>query len=136
MSLATLTSKDLSRVQRLIERKEALTEQVAEINAQLQAIESGAPAPSAQAEPSSAAAEATPNAHRPKRRGRRTARGQLKERVSNELKSAGKQGMKIGELAERLGTGYGNITAFFQTTAKKIKAIKKIGPARFAWVGA
>ncbi len=73
---------------------------------------------------------------RKNRKGGGKVRGQLKERVSSELKSAGKQGMKIRELADRLGTSYGNIKAFFQSTGRKIKQIKKVGPAQFAWVGA
>jgi hypothetical protein len=36
-------------------------------------------------------------------------------------------------LATRFGTSYGNITSFFQTTAKKIKAIKNVGRGRYAW---
>ena len=133
MSLTTLTSKDLSRAQRLIERKEALAQQVAEIDTELQAIESGAPVWAAQTKPASPApAPATPPRNR---RAGKTVRGQLKGRVISELRSAGKSGVKIRELADRIGTSYGNVTAFFQSTGKKIKQIKKIGPAQYAWVG-
>jgi hypothetical protein len=137
MSLATLTSKELSRIQKLIEQKEALAQQIVEINSELEAIESGAPEPARVASPIPQAA-AAPEAAAPvksptKRRAGRTVRGTLKERVSEELKSAGKQGLKVQDLATRLGTGYGNIKTFFQTTGKKIKEIKKVGPALFAW---
>ena len=141
MSLATLSSKDLSRIQKLIERKEILAEQIAEINNQLEAIESGVPAaPStpifrsaSEMKPAGAAPSAVT---RRKNRAGRTVRGQLKEQISSELKSAGKQGVKVKDLASRIGTSYGNITAFFQSTGKKMKEIKKVGPAQFAWVGA
>jgi hypothetical protein len=56
--------------------------------------------------------------------------------ISGELKAAGKEGMRVKELAKKLGTSDGNITNFFQSTAKKIKEIKKVGPGQFAWVGA
>ena len=140
MSLATLTSKELSRIQKLIEQKEALAQQIVEINSELEAIESGAPEPARVAGPTPRAAAAPKSAPaaepimpRKKRRAGRTVRGTLKERVSEELKSAGKQGLKVADLAARLGTGYGNITTFFQTTGQKITEIKKVGPAQFAW---
>jgi hypothetical protein len=44
--------------------------------------------------------------------------------------------MRVKDLAVRLGTSYGNITSFFQSTGKKIREIKKAGRGRFAWVGA
>jgi hypothetical protein len=137
MSLATLTSKELSQIQKLIEQKEALAQQIVEINSELEAIESGAPEPARVASPTPQAA-AAPEAVAPvkspkKRRARKTVLGSLKERVSEELKSAGKQGLKVADLATRLGTGYGNIKTFFQTTGQNIKEIKKVGPAQFAW---
>jgi ribosome-binding protein aMBF1 (putative translation factor) len=144
MSLATLTSKELSQIQKLIERKEALAQQIVEINSELEAIESGAPEP---ARPKNAAVQvavtskspepaAAPTMPRKKRRARRTVLGSLKERISDELKSAGKPGMKIKDLAASLGTSYGNITNFFQKAGKHMKEIKKVGPGRFAWMGA
>ena len=142
MSLATLSSKDLSRIRKLIERKEALAKQVAAINREIEAVESGTPEPFRLAsgaaqlvvapEPTAAAAPVLP---RKKRRAGRSARGQLKDRIGAELKSAGKQGLKVKDLADRLGTNYGNVTTFFQSTGRKMAEIKKIGPARFAWVG-
>ncbi len=56
--------------------------------------------------------------------------------VSSELKAAGKEGVRVKDLAAKLGTNYGNITNFFQSTAKKIKEIKKVGPGQFVWTGA
>jgi len=43
--------------------------------------------------------------------------------------------MRVKDLAAKLGTSYGNVTAFFQSTGKKIKEIKKIGRGQFAWMG-
>lgn len=137
MSLATLTSKELSRVQKLIERKEALAEQIAEINRELEVIESGDPELSRPASTTAAAprsAKRGPAVRKPAKQGKAT-RGQLKEKVAAELKSAGGQGMRVKDLASKLGRSYGNITAFFQSTGKKIKEIRKIGRGRYAWNG-
>jgi hypothetical protein len=146
MSLATLTSKDWARIQKLIERKEALTEQVGNINQELASIESGDSAPSAArsarrpvskaaAAPKQAAAPAAPAAPRKKVAAGKTGRGELKEKVVSELKAAGKGGVKVKDLASKFGTSYGNITAWFQSTAKNIPEVKKVGPAQFAWLG-
>ena len=144
MSLATLTSKELSRIQKLIEQKEALAQQIVEINSELEAIESGAPEP---ARPKNAAVQlagtpkspepaAAPTMPRKKGRAGRTVRGTLKERVSEELKSAGKQGLKVQDLATRLGTGYGNIRPFFQTTGYQRNQEGRSGAVRLATVSA
>jgi hypothetical protein len=143
MSLATLTSKELSRIQKLVERKEVLAQQISEINGELESIESGAgeserPGSSAggPAAASRSARAATPSAPQRKSKGRRAVRGQLKEKITAELQSAGSQGMRVKDLAANLGTSYGNITAFFQSTGKKMREIKKIGRGQYAWVGA
>jgi len=65
---------------------------------------------------------------------RPSAPGQLKERIVQILKAAGKSGVKVKDVATKLGTSYGNISVWFHTTAKKVKEIKKVGPGRFAWV--
>ena len=58
------------------------------------------------------------------------------ERVSEELKSAGKQGLKVQDLATRLGTGYGNIRPFFQTTGYQRNQEGRSGAVRLATVSA
>ncbi len=61
------------------------------------------------------------------------ARGQLKARIVQTLKTVGKPGVKVKDLASKLGTSYGNINVWFRTTAKGVKEIKKVAPGRFAW---
>jgi len=57
----------------------------------------------------------------------------LKERIVGTLKAAGKSGVTVKDLAAKLGKSYGHISVWFHTTAKGIKAIKKVEPGRFAW---
>ncbi len=66
------------------------------------------------------------------------ARGQsrgtpLKERIVQSLKTAGKSGVTVKDLAAKLGKSYGNVSVWFHTTAKGINHIKKVEPGRFAW---
>jgi hypothetical protein len=138
MSLATLTTKELSRIQRLIEQKEALAQKVAEINSELEAMESGvsaprpAPTPIGPVERVSRAAAPRPM----RRKGGKTRRGELKAGVIAELKAAGSEGIRVKDLAAKLGTRPGNVSVFFRSTGKKIREIKKIGRGLFAWKGA
>ena len=63
----------------------------------------------------------------------RTPGAPLKERIVQTLKSAGKPGITIKDVAAKLGKSYGNINVWFHTTGKGIKEVKKIEPGRFAW---
>jgi hypothetical protein len=58
-------------------------------------------------------------------------RGHLAAGILEALKTASKSGMKLRDLAEKLGTKYGNLSVWFATTGKKNKAIKKIGEAHY-----
>src|SRR5437016_14088082 len=57
----------------------------------------------------------------------------LKERIVQTLKTAGKSGLTVKDLAAKLGKSYGNVSVWFHTTAKGINQIKKVEPGRFAW---
>jgi hypothetical protein len=140
MTLTTLTSKDLARLQRLIERKETLSQQIAEINSELESMDGGgsASAPTTiTATPSRKQAKVKPAIGRPRKdKAGKAGHGQLKERVTAELMSAGDEGLKVKDLAAKLGAKYSNVSAFFQTTGKKMKEIKKLGRGQYAWKGA
>ena len=64
---------------------------------------------------------------------RRSPGAPLKERIVQTLKSAGKSGVTVKDLAAKLGKSYGNVSVWFHTTAKGINQIKKVEPGRFAW---
>jgi hypothetical protein len=57
----------------------------------------------------------------------------LKERIVQTLKTSGKSGVTVKDMAAKLGKSYGNISVWFHTTAKGIKEIKKVEPGRFTW---
>ena len=62
-----------------------------------------------------------------------SARGQLKDRIIGALMAAGKPGVTIKDMSEKLGTSYGNISVWFHTTGKGVTEVKKVAPGRFAW---
>lgn len=68
------------------------------------------------------------------RKGGKSKRGATKERIIELVKGAGKGGIGVGELAAKLGVKYNNAYVWFATTGKKVKEIKKVGKAQYAWV--
>ena len=58
-------------------------------------------------------------------------RGELAARILEVLKNAGSAGIKVRDLAEKLGVKYKNLFIWFATTGKKNKAIKKVGEAQY-----
>lgn len=79
-----------------------------------------------------APAAATNGARVPKagKRGKGVKRGALSAKILDYLKSAGSGGLKIRELAGKLGANYKNIYVWFATTGKK-HGVKRIAPATY-----
>lgn len=94
---------------------------------------------SAPATPAAAAATAPKPAAKPAvaraAKGKPAKRGELKEAVLSLLKATGKPGIGVKDIAARLGAKPKNIYVWFTSTGKSIKEIKRIGPAKYAWVG-
>jgi hypothetical protein len=58
-------------------------------------------------------------------------RGALSAKILRQLESAGKNGVTVRAIAERIGAKNKNIYIWFATTGKKNSAIKKVGPATY-----
>ena len=121
MSLSSLSSAQLYRLIQLVKDKEAIQAKLAQVERALEAIEGGGVM-----EEKSAA----------KKRGsrRRRRRGALKDGLLQNLQAAGKEGRTVKELATALKAKRTSVSVWFYTTGKKIKGIKKVGTARFAYV--
>ena len=149
INLLTLSIKDLKRAVAIRERIDGLQRDLGRIiGAQATPVENGSPR--RKKGKMSAAARARISAGMKsrwaKRKGKqrvsalatakatgRTPRAPLKERIVQTLKTSGKSGVTVKDLAAKLGRSYGNISVWFHTTAKGIKEIKKVEPGRFAW---
>jgi len=147
--LTTLSVKNLKQAVSIRERIESLQSQLARITgAQAAPVRNGARRRSKRRMSAAARARisAAAKARWAKKRGTqhvstpmatkgrsRSPSAPLKERIVQNLKSAGKSGVTVKDLAAKLGTGYGNVSVWFHTTAKGIKEIKKVEPGRFAW---
>ncbi len=61
-----------------------------------------------------------------------TKRGALSASIMEQLRSVGTAGIKIADLAERIGAKYKNVYIWFATTGKKNRDIKRIAPATYS----
>jgi hypothetical protein len=132
MDLTTLKSSDLQKISRLLEKKEGLQAELEEVDRQLENFPSGQAATAPRGRGAAAPKAPRPG---PGKRVKKAGRGQMKERIAEALKRSGREGLAVKDLAQQLGTNYGNVSVWFQTTGKKVDEIRKVGPARYAWVG-
>jgi hypothetical protein len=66
---------------------------------------------------------------------RRKRRKNLKEGILNFLASKGKKGAHVKAIADAVGSKAVNITAWIFSTGKKVKGLKKVKPATYAYAG-
>ena len=119
MFLSSLTSAQLHRLIELVKEKESIQAKLAQVERALDDLQSG-----------------TPTNERPpaKKRGpRRRRHAALKDALLKKLLAAGKAGLTVKELAASLNAKAASVSVWFYTTGKKIKGIKKVGKARFAY---
>jgi transposase-like protein len=130
MNLTQIASADLKRVVTLVEQKETLLAQVAQLNAELasfQAGESVAPAAPVKAKPG----------RKPGRpaKAKAGARGALKAAIVALLQGAGAAGLTVQAIAATLKAKPGNVHVWFSSTGKTIKEIRKLAPGTYGWTG-
>ena len=128
MNLSSISAADFRRLTTLIETKESLLSKIAEIDAELSNFGNGhSPSPTT---------NARVKAPKASRKGaKRGIRGQLKETIIGLLKSAGKSGLKVKDIATTTGAKPQSVHVWFSSTGKKTKEIKKLAPGHFVWVG-
>ncbi len=128
-----ITSHSLRSLLSLTEKKEQLLKDIEEVENEIAKALKGAATTAVEA-----AETVTP--FKPSRaRGKKTGKaktsqpGGLKERILALLHDAGNQGLKVKEVAEKLGAKSTNISVWFSTTGKKLTT--KIEPGRYAAKG-
>jgi transposase-like protein len=89
------------------------------------------PAAAPAAAPAAPKAKAAAKPARASKRGSGQKRGQLSVAVQAALQAAGKDGVRVGELAKKIGVNPRNLFVWFATTGKKFKAIKKVSPGHY-----
>ena len=132
MNLSNLTSAHFRQIISLLDKKEALQAQIADLERQVSELLEGVERESGATPESKATTPRAPGNSETARASQGTKRGELKEAVLTELRNAGEAGLSVKELAEKLEVKIANLHAWFGTTGKKITGLKKIGPARYS----
>ncbi len=132
MEIKHITSQSLRRLLSLTEKKEQLIKGIQDVENEIAKTLKGAAATVVKAVES-----VTPSKPRPakgrKSKSKSKKNGGLKERILDLLDAAGDQGLRVKEIAEKLGAKSGNISVWFSTTGKKLAT--KVEPGRYAAKG-
>lgn len=131
MDISHITSHTLRRVLSLTERKDELVKLISEIETEISKTISGVASPILKAAAPVTAAVAPAKKTGVKGRRKSSAgRGGLKDKILALLSEAGSQGLKVKEIAERVGSKAANVSVWFSTTGKPLT--KKVSPGRYA----
>ncbi len=132
MDFSHITSQSLRRILNLTERKDELVKLVAELETEITKVLSGV-AGIATKTPAKAAAPKSPSKKK-SRKARKAKSGGLKEKILAVLESAGSGGIKVKDIAEKVGSPAANISVWFSTTGRKLT--QKLQPGLYAIKGA
>jgi hypothetical protein len=116
MPFSNLSSSQLERLIQLIKEKETIQAKLVQVNRSMEAFEARN-APSLK-----------PLAQKGSRR-----RGAIKIGLLKKLEAAGKGGLSVKDLAASLKAKPASVAIWFYTTGKKVKGIKKVGRAKYAY---
>lgn len=124
-----IPSATLRKLVALSERKEALMARVQDIEHEMVQIQQGIEAAAGRDLASAQLRVSRPAEKRTRRQ--QTARGELKNKVLTALSAAGKRGLTIGDLSDKLGVKRANLYVWFNGTGRNVRGIRKIGPAKY-----
>jgi hypothetical protein len=151
MDISLINSQSLLHLLSLAEKKEELIQVLEQIDAEIIRtlkgglfVEGGTssqpafvPAAPALNKPVAAAPIKTESSAKPAKKAKKTKGGKssgLKDRILALLEAAGDEGLRIKDIAAKLGAKAANISVWFSTTGKAITT--KLAPGRFAKKGA
>lgn len=135
MDFSHITSQSLRRILNLTERKDELVKLVAELETEISKVLTGV-AGIAGVDAKSKAKAAAPKSPSKKksRKAGKAKSGGLKEKILAVLESAGSGGIKVKDIAEKVGSPAANVSVWFSTTGRKLT--QKLQPGLYAIKGA
>ncbi len=124
MDITKLTSADLKTIGAFLDRKEKLLAEIETVDSELASFWNG---------------ETPLKAETPKGKALKTVmrakRGDTKDKIIAVLQSAGSEGLHIKDISAKSGVKLQTLHVWFYSTGKKIKEIRKVAPATYAWNG-
>jgi hypothetical protein len=143
MQLLNLSADTLRSVIKLLDQRDALTEEINRIEKTIndfieggssRAPKTGAKRGRKPLSVKAAVAKASVAAKVPaaKSIARKGKRGALKSKILKSLEAAGSEGVTVKELSDKLGVKSQNLHVWFSSTGKSIPEITKIGEGRYS----
>jgi hypothetical protein len=127
--LRNIPSAILRKLVVLSERKEALMARVQEIEQEMLRVQRSVESAGGRGDKPAQLTITRPGLRRVRRQ--QTGRGELKQKIVSALRAAGERGITIGDLSKKLRVKRANLYVWFNGTGRNIRAIKKIGPAKY-----
>ena len=127
--LRNIPSAILRKLVVLSERKEALMARVQDIEHEMLRVQRRVEAAEGRDDKTAQLTITRPGVRKMRRQ--QTGRGELKEKIISALRAAGKRGITIADLSRKLRVKRANLYVWFNGTGRKVRAIKKIGPAKY-----
>jgi hypothetical protein len=127
--LRNIPSAILRKLVVLSERKEALVARVQDIEHEMLRLQRRVESAEGGDNKSAHLTITRPGVRRVRRQ--QTGRGELKQKIVSALRAAGKQGITIADLSKKLRVKRANLYVWFNGTGRNIRAIKKVGPAKY-----
>ena len=131
MKVTDINSKTLTTLLSLTKKKETLQSKITEIEKHIASLASGDAATI-----KNILRQATGRGGRRSkkraggRRGPKTPRGVMQQQVTELLQAAGDLGMKISEIADKIGKPKANVNVWFSTTGKKLNLFQRLEAGR------
>ena len=129
MDLSKININTLREMLKLSERKEELLKNLKELEKTIMLytnVSPSEPSPNQAAVKKKSRAKTSHNSS-----GQRASRGTMKTIILEALKEAGPAGIKIPDLAQKIGVKNANVHVWFSNTGKKLPEIERIGAGLF-----
>jgi hypothetical protein len=129
MNLSTLPITQLRHILSLVEKKEAVQAELADVESKIAVLEKEKAKIEAKL-PAKVQKKVVPvSTGKPSKAGRK---GSLKVKVLALLEQAGKDGLHVVDIVKKLKVKDANLRVWFSTTGKKMKGLKKVSPGVYA----
>ena len=122
----SISSTTLRKMIKLSEHKEKLMSQIQEIDRQMAGIQR-----EVETHASTGARKQAKVTTRKGFRSRPSRRGALKAKILGALRGAGRRGLTVGQLSNKLGVKSANLYVWFADTGRNVRGLKKIAPAKY-----
>jgi hypothetical protein len=133
MDLSKINISVLREMLKLSERKEELLKELKELEEQIISHVGifNSTAPSKIKRPQKKGSHSTPQMNLSEKTGKRASRGTMKTMVLDALTEAGPAGIKVPDLAQKIGVKNANLHVWFSNTGKKLPEIERVSAGLF-----